>query len=485
MSDSSVTMNLAGDPTGVATTSLCRVCKIGLPARHVERDGSVYLIKTCPEHGPQETRVAGDAAWWRATLAEGAQTTAPTPRTPLAAGCPFDCGPCPQHQARLALPILPITASCNLDCPICYTHNSNAWHMDEASLDAVLHHLAIAAPERRILNITGGEPTLHPRLIAVLERCAAEGIHRVTLSTHGLRLAHDEKLLEALARLDVRVILSFDSFDEASNQAMLGGSFGEAKLRALANLERWGVNTSLLPVIAAGHNHHEIGLFVAWMLEHQNVRSLELHPMTFTGQGGANFARRARMTADEVVRATAAQCGLTMADFVPSPLAHPLCYQCCYLLQLDDGRWLSFTRFMRRDQLRALLSDGLYIEPGPKLEAVFQEVIEGLWSGEIDCAEADAVLATLKRLLTDLFRPGATERERITRAEQATRAIYVHTHMDEESFDTDRVRLCPVGIREPDGRNVPSCSYNVLYRERDPRFVAHPGPLPASGGRVW
>lgn len=461
------------------------MCKVGLPAEHVERDGAIYLVKTCPEHGPQETRVAADADWWRRTLAEGAIAVAPTPHTPLAAGCPFDCGPCPQHQQRLALPILPITASCNLDCPICYTHNSGAWHIDDESLDAVLRHLALAAPDRRILNITGGEPTLHPRLVSVLERCAAEGIHRVTLSTHGLRLAHDEKLLETLARLEVRVILSFDSFDEASNQKMLGGGFGEAKLRALANLERHGVNTSLLPVIAAGHNDHEIGLFVAWMLEHEHIRSLELHPMTFTGQGGVSFDRRSRMTADEVVRTTAVQCGLNMHDFVPSPLAHPLCYQCCYLLKLNDGRWLSFTRFMRRDQLRSLLSDGLYIEPGPKLEEVFRDVIEGLWSGEIDCPEADEVLATLKTLLKDLFAPDADERARIRRAEAVTRAIYVHTHMDEESFDTDRVRLCPVGIREADGRNVPSCSYNVLYRERDPRFVKHPAVMPGSGGRVW
>lgn len=461
------------------------MCKVGLPAEHIERDGAIYLVKTCPEHGPQETRVAADADWWRRTLAEGAIAVAPTPHTPLAAGCPFDCGPCPQHQQRLALPILPITASCNLDCPICYTHNSGAWHIDDESLDAVLSHLALAAPDRRILNITGGEPTLHPRLVSVLERCAAEGIHRVTLSTHGLRLAHDEKLLETLARLEVRVILSFDSFDEASNQKMLGGGFGEAKLRALANLERHGVNTSLLPVIAAGHNDHEIGLFVAWMLEHEHIRSLELHPMTFTGQGGVSFDRRSRMTADEVVRTTAVQCGLNMHDFVPSPLAHPLCYQCCYLLKLNDGRWLSFTRFMRRDQLRSLLSDGLYIEPGPKLEEVFRDVIEGLWSGEIDCPEADEVLATLKTLLKDLFAPDADERARIRRAEAVTRAIYVHTHMDEESFDTDRVRLCPVGIREADGRNVPSCSYNVLYRERDPRFVKHPAVMPGSGGRVW
>ncbi len=48
--------------------------------------------------------------------------------------------------------------------------------------------------------------------------------------------------------------------------------------------------------------------------------------------------------------------------------------------------------------------------------------------------------------------------------------------MDEETFDTDRIRQCCVGIREPDGTNIPSCAYNVLYRNRDERFQQAPAP---------
>ncbi|MDP2305881.1 MAG: radical SAM protein [Pseudomonadota bacterium] len=493
------------------TTSLCRVCKKGLPAAHVERDGGIWLEKTCLEHGFQTVQIAVDAEWWRRTLAEGALPTPPDAKKEVTHGCPFDCGPCTQHQQRVHLPILPITAACNLDCPICYTHNHSAgegghpsgeggaergaWHLDDGQLDAVLRHLRVAAPEARLLNLTGGEPTMHPRLLEVLERCHAEGIDRVTLSTHGLRLARDEALVSRLAALGVRVVLSFDSFDEGTNEAMLGGGFGALKIRALEMLAKYGVDTTLLPVLAKGRNDHEIGLFVAYMLGHDHIRSLELHPMTFTGQGGNSFDRAARLTADEAVRSTAAQCGLSVDDFVPSPLAHPLCYQCAYLLKLDPvaggigagdaGLWVPFTRFMRRDQLRALLTEGLYLLPGPRLDGVFQEVIDALWSGAFPCRESEAVLATLRRLLHEMFAPGLSDRERVRVAERSTRALYIHTHMDEESFDTDRVRLCPVGIREPDGTNVPSCSYNVLYRSHDPRFVAHPAPMLTEGGRRW
>ena len=40
----------------------------------------------------------------------------------------------------------------------------------------------------------------------------------------------------------------------------------------------------------------------------------------------------------------------------------------------------------------------------------------------------------------------------------------------QESFDAARVQGCPIAVPEPDGTTIPTCSYNVLYRERDPRF---------------
>jgi len=43
--------------------------------------------------------------------------------------------------------------------------------------------------------------------------------------------------------------------------------------------------------------------------------------------------------------------------------------------------------------------------------------------------------------------------------------------MDEENFDVARVMKCPVGVPQENGGNIPTCSYNVLYREKDPRFA--------------
>jgi uncharacterized radical SAM superfamily Fe-S cluster-containing enzyme len=159
---------------------------------------------------------------------------------------------------------------------------------------------------------------------------------------------------------------------------------------------------------------------------------------------------------------------------VPSPAAHPLCYLVTYVLKLDDERWLPFPRFMPGRELRELLAGMLYLEPTVAMEDKLADVINRLWAGDIDCADHELVLARLRRLTGSVFARDLGAAERLRRAEASAKAIYIHAHMDEETFDTDRIRQCCVGIREPDGTNIPSCAYNTLYRDRDPRFAARP-----------
>lgn len=461
------------------TTSLCGTCKRSIAAAVWRVDDRVQLEKVCPDHGPQVALLSTNANWYIRTLSEGPVLQAPANTSAVNLGCPFDCGACEAHEQRVHLPVVPITSSCNLDCPICYTHNKNdgAYHMSREELRAILGHLKQSAPDQRIINLTGGEPTQHPQFLELVELCLEEGIHRVTISTHGLRFAKDEALVEKLGALAARVILSFDSFRSETNQTMLGGRFLDTKLQALARLEAHGVDTTLLPVIARGHNDDEIAAFVELALDKDFIRSVEFHPMTFTGQSGVDF-EAAEYTAYDVLHdlETQTKGQLRVDDFVPSPMAHPLCYQVAYLLKIEAGRWIPFARFMERDDLRAMLSRGLYLEPGPDAERLLADVINRLWVGEIECDDAEDVLRALKDLVGRLFATDIDDATRIAISEASMKAIYVHTHMDERTFDTDRIRQCCVGMPAPDGSNIPSCAYNVLYRPRDERFVVQPEP---------
>lgn len=477
------------------TSSLCIRCKRGIPADIVEVDDKILMRKRCPEHGFQEVLLASDAAWYHRTLAFGAALKPPVfVKNAVEAGCPYDCGACASHQQSVYLPVIPITSACNLDCPICYTINKNdgAFHMPLDEFAATLDVIRRNDPHMKIINLTGGEPTRHPQLTEIVRLCHKAGIHRVTISTHGLTFLHDEAMLQELAELRARIVLSFDSFDDKINKRMIGANVYSAKMRVLDQLAKYNVDTTLIPVLALGVNDHEVGQLIDLALTREHIRSLEIHTMTFTGQGGTGFDQTARMTAPDVLRHIETSTGgrLRLDDFVPSPCAHPLCYQTCYLLRTNHGAYVPFARFMSKQQIRALLTDNLYIEPGAKMERVLEEVIADLWAAETSTDTTQDVLATIKGLLQQLFPSRAIPyHQQQVLAEHASKAVYIHSHMDEGNFDTDRIRQCCVGVPAPDGGNIPTCSYNILYRARDARFSAAAAahkPLAAfPGGRKW
>jgi 7,8-dihydro-6-hydroxymethylpterin dimethyltransferase len=459
------------------TKSLCGTCKAPLDAKIVFAEDAVWFDKFCPTHGHQRCRVSSSVEWYLDALSFVAPATPPKRISkPVTDGCPFDCGACPSHQQKVYLPVVPIISACNLDCPICYTINKNeaAHQMSTDDLSRILGHLAEDHDELDIINFTGGEPTLHPELPAFLEMCRAAGVRRVTISTNGLRL-RDEAYVRRLAALDARIVLSLDTFRPETDRLLLGANTVKAKLDALALLEKHDVATTILPAVAMGLNDDEVGSLLALVLSKPHMRSLELHTMTFTGQGGVGFQRSARITIpdlhDRITTATEGRIG--WRDFVPSPLAHPHCYSICYVLSLDGGGYVPFARLTSRATMFQLLGDSLYIEPREQLEQVFRDLIDDLWANPDRVPESAAVLKTVKRLLNDMFpsdrQLSILERQKIS--ERAVKAIYIHSHMDEENFDVARVMKCPVGVPQEDGGNIPTCSYNVLYREKDARFA--------------
>jgi hypothetical protein len=210
-----------------------------------------------------------------------------------------------------------------------------------------------------------------------------------------------------------------------------------------------------------------------------NIRHVEVHTITYTGQGGVSFDRAGRTSMVEVLDQIGATTGglLGRKDFVPSPCAHPLCYQIAYLL-LDPagGPPIPFTRLMSREALYDCLSDRLYLEPSRRLEEALREATDRLWAE----SDTDAEAARSVRILSDLLRAMfPADRvlppiEAMRVSERAAKAIYVHAHMDEETFDVERIVQCCDSNCYPDGSTIPVCAYNVLYREKESAFMAEP-----------
>ncbi|MFZ5892062.1 MAG: radical SAM protein [Myxococcota bacterium] len=471
------------------TTSLCSTCKNALPAEVFSTaDGEVFMHKRCPEHGEQQVRLSTDADWYMATRATEQRLVEPRgERRDVEHGCPFDCGPCQQHDQSVRLPVVTITSACNLDCPICYVHNKNkdAYHMPVAEFRQILGHLRREHGEIDIVNFTGGEPLLHPEFAEFLRLSREANVHRVTICSNGIRLARDENLVRQLAEAGARVALSFDTFDEAVDYELQGARLLDIKMRCIELLDKHGVDTTLIPVMTKGLNDHEIGRILELAWKTRCIRHVEVHTITFTGQGGTNFSRSGRISMVEVLDriATTTSGLLTRADFVPSPCAHPLCYQIAYLLlDPEGGAPIPFTRFLSRETLYECLSERLYIEPSRKLERAMLDAIDRLWIS--DDSDAERTIRILKNLLGQLFPRDRvmTQAEALRVSELASKAVYVHSHMDEETFDTERIVSCCDSNCYADGSTVPVCAYNVLYRDKEEHFMLKPMTWSARSG---
>jgi 7,8-dihydro-6-hydroxymethylpterin dimethyltransferase len=456
---------------------VCRTCGEAIDVRYVAEGGRVFLERLCPEHGRAATLVAEDLGGYLEAMAVPPACRPPRARVrPRTAECPGSCGPCTFHAQRCNLPVLSITNACQLRCPICFTYNraDRTYFMSPEEFSREIDFIVEATGGVDLVDLTGGEPTLHPRLFELLAIARRPEIGRVVLNSNGLRLADDADFARRLADEGVYVALSLDALDPALCTRIHGRDISGEKRRALENLERAGVQTTLLMVLAAGVNETEGPLLLDLLLGKEFVRSLCIQTMTYTGQGGGGFLPRAHLPVDGVERRIEQWSGgrIRRSSFVPLPTAHPLCYGVNYLLQDGEGAPHSLSDLLGREALLGTLADGYLPHAGHELEDELRLAIDRLWSR----GESPALLGVAKDLLRRLYPTGgslsAHERQRL--AERSVKTIYVHAHMDEDTYEVGRAVRCPDQVPVGGERLISACNYNLFYRKRDDRFWVEP-----------
>ncbi|MGA2240595.1 MAG: radical SAM protein [Verrucomicrobiota bacterium] len=453
-------------------TGMCRDCRALVPARILEEGGAVYQERLCPKCGTGRARIADGVEWYLDRTATTVRCKpARLPGLDVREGCPKDCGPCAFHTNACHLPVFSVTNACNLDCPICFTYNrpDRKYFMTREELRSLLDKLIARAGPFDLMNITGGEPTLHPQIVELLKECHRPEIGRVTMNTNGLRLATDEDLCRALADLGVYVILSFDTFRTDRALKIYGKDVVGLKHRALENLQRFGIGTTLLNVMIRGVNEDEIGQIIELARTHPAVRSVTIQTMTFTGKGGKNFKPRETIPLDGAARAieSATRGALREAHFFPHAGAHPLCYSVAYYLK-NNGAYRSLTDFLTVEELRQMLGHGYLLQPEDDSQDVFRAAIDRLWAAGDD----SKLLPAIRGLVERMYPRGQplTRAARQAVAEESLLAVYIHSHMDEDTLDLARLVACPDQVPDPEGRLIPACAYNLFYRQKDPRF---------------
>lgn len=403
---------------------MCRRCRSVAPARVFFRDAQVWQQCLCP-CGPHEPAlIAADSDWYLAETVRAMPDQSPLPGArPPQHGCPHDCGPCTWHASPCQRPTVSLTSACNLRCPICLAFNrqDRPYHMSLDELRNTVDGIIASCGRLDSLNITGGEPTLHPDLLAILRECCRPEIGRVTLSSNGVLLAEDRDLCGQLADLGVEVSLSFHTFDPEVSRRLHGCDLVAVKLQAIENLRLAGVRMSLLTVLVRGLNEGDLAGVLRFLCEQDNIPSLTVQTMAYTGQGGGQFPRARHIPVDEAARLVCQHSDGVLGpdDFVASPSAHSLCFLIGCLVKRGD-RLLPLARFAPREQIRQWLQDSYQVQ-----------------------------------------RPPLTE--------PSVRTVCVHAPMDEDTFDCSRAMLCPELVAAEPGRLMPACTHNLFHRMQDRR----------------
>lgn len=451
---------------------MCRSCREVGPSRVFEEGGAVFQERICPKCGNSRVLIADDVQWYLDRISTVVNCKPDRlPGSPVRNGCPKDCGPCEIHANACHLPVFSITNACNMQCPICFTYNrpDRKYFMSRAELRSLLDKLIAQSGPVDLINITGGEPTLHPELLDLLQECKRPEIGRVTMNSNGLRIASDEAFCRALAELGVYAVLSFDTFRSETAVRIHGRDVVAEKLKALENMQRHGIGVTLLNVMIRGVNDNEIGAVIDLAKAHSVVRSVTVQTMTFTGSGGKDFQPRLPMPLDGAAKAIekATQGKMRTNHFFPHAGAHPLCYSVAYYLK-DDAHYHSLTEFFTVEELRQMLGHGYLLQPGENGQEMFRNAIDRLWAD----GDKSQLLPSIRRLVERMYpqRGQLQQRERQAVAERSLLAVYLHAHMDEDNLDLARLVCCPDQVPDPEGRLIPACAYNLFYREKDPRF---------------
>lgn len=131
---------------------------------------------------------------------------------------------------------LGITSTCNAKCTFCSVPVRRSRHPAlENDLEAI-PHLELLLSYSRLLLITGGEPTIHPRFGRMLRRLREIMDPRayVTLITHGHRLHRFE---EELAEVNINFVISLNAATAATHHSLM--KLGEDAFPKIVESIRW------------------------------------------------------------------------------------------------------------------------------------------------------------------------------------------------------------------------------------------------------
>jgi len=504
------------------TQSLCPECTKLIDARIFEENGRVIMEKACPEHGEFRDTIYSDVKLYlkmeQYSFGDGMGVA--NPAIPNATRCPEQCGLCSMHTSHTGLANVDITNRCNLTCPVCFANANAAGYLYEPTVDQLRKMLAAVREEKpvagRIVQFSGGEPTIHPQWFENLRLAKEMGVSHIQAATNGLMFTDLEFAIKSKEAGLHTLYLQFDGVTDETYRSMRGEPLFEMKDRCVQNVRKAGLKICFVPTIVKGVNDHEIGPILKYALDNVDVVSaLAFQPVAFTGRISRRELAAKRFTQSDFARCVAEQTGLTDAynDWFPlsciTPFsklisalrgeqtttltAHPHCSIGTYLfVDRETREAVPVTRFIdipgmlrEMDSLARSAKPGIFkYWTGLKAWNSFQKHFH---------AERAPRGLTFQKFIQTL--QGMTDKKLGRNGMDGT--FTYHTFMlagmhfmDQYNYDVNRVKRCLIHYAAPNGLLYPFCAYNSgpTFREKIEKKYSVPfeqqSPLQALLGKA-
>lgn len=261
--------------------------KVGeIKAQIIERDGQVWMIKDCPEHGHFEDLMAMDSKFLThiESLFPGRDQQAHNDEKL------HNHGSSTIKYGRGAVLTVDLTNRCNMMCDPCFMDANQVGFVHELSMEDVKEILdnAISIKPRRQMSVqySGGEPTLSPHFIEAVKYARKVGYNSVQAATNGIEFAKSKEFCKEAAEAGLRfVYLQFDGIGNDANSHRQIGNLFDVKLRAINNLHEAGVDIILVTTLVNNINNDQVGSIIRFAMENpKKISFIAFQPVSFTGR---------------------------------------------------------------------------------------------------------------------------------------------------------------------------------------------------------
>lgn len=440
------------------TESLCPVCLRLIPASRVPRGDDVFLEKTCPDHG------AYSVAIWRGepSYTGWARPKVPwrpvAPATEVKAGCPFDCGLCPDHRQQTCTALIEVTLRCDLGCAYCFADAPGSVSQDpEIGLIRTWYERLLTAGHSINVQLSGGEPTIRDDLAEIVALGRSLGFGFIQLNTNGHRLAMEPAYVESLRSAGLgSVFLQFDGTDDQVYQRLRGRRLFDVKLRAIENCRQQDLGVVLVPTLVPEVNTDSIGSIIQFALDNVDVvRGVHFQPVSYFGRFPRPPSTADRITIPEAIRAIERQTSgrLRAEHFKPPGCENAYCSFHGNFVLMRSGDVVALTKHTGSD----CCCGPAKAEEGA---ARTREHVAKRWASP-ERSVPSAVGSGLSLGFWD---------ELIEAAATRMLSISGMAFQDAWTIDLERLRDCCIHVVTRDGRLVPFCAYNLTSRDGRPLY---------------